>query len=196
MVTAAIKLKDACSLEEKLYQLRQHIQKQRYYFANKGPSSQNYGFSSSHVWLWELDYKESWAPKNSCFSTVLLKKTLESPLDSKEIQPVHPKGDQSWVFIGKTDAEAETPILWPSDAKSWFIRKDPDPGKDRRQGKKGTVEEQMVEWHHRIDEHEFEQALSVGDRLASRACCSPWGHKESDTIERLNWTELKWVLDL
>ena len=196
MVTAAIKLKDACSLEEKLYQLRQHIQKQRYYFANKGPSSQNYGFSSSHVWLWELDYKESWAPKNSCFSTVLLKKTLESPLDCKEIQPVHPKGDQSWVFIGKTDAEAETPILWPSDAKSWFIRKDPDPGKDRRQEKKGTAEEQMVEWHHRIDEHEFEQALSVDDRLASRACCSPWGHKESDTIERLNWTELKWVLDL
>ena len=108
MVTAAMKLKDACSLEEKLYQPRQQIKKQRHYFANKGPSSQSYGFSSSHVWMWELDYKESWAP-NWCFWTVVLEKTLESPLDCKEIQQVHSKGDQSWIFIGRTDTEAETP---------------------------------------------------------------------------------------
>ena len=111
-------------------QLRQHIKKQRHYFANKGPSSQSYVFSSSHVWIWELDYKESWAPKNWCFWTVVLEKTLESPLACKEVQPVHPKGGQSWVFIGRTDAEAETPILWPHLAKSWLIGKDPDAGKD------------------------------------------------------------------
>ena len=116
MVTAAMKLKDAYSLEEKLWP-RQHIKKQRHYFANKGPSSQNYGFSSSHAWMWELDYKESWAPKNWCFWAVVLK-TLESPLDCKEIQPVHSKGDQSWVFFGRNDAKAETPVLWPPDAKS------------------------------------------------------------------------------
>ena len=112
---------------------RQHIKKQRHYFANKGPSSQSYGFSSGHVWMWELDYKESWAPKNWCFWTMVLKKTLESPLDSKEIHPVHPKGNQSWMFIGRTDAEAETPILWPPDAKNWLIWKDPDAGQDWRQ---------------------------------------------------------------
>ena len=106
------------------------LKKQRHYFANKGPSSQGYGFSSSHVRIWELDYKESWAPKNWYFLTVVLEKTLESPLDCKEIQPVHPKGDQSWVFIGRTDVEAEIPILWPPDAKSWLIWKDPDAGKD------------------------------------------------------------------
>ena len=114
-------------------QPRQHIKKQRHYFANKGMSTQGYGFSSSHVWMWELDYRESWAPKNWCFWTVVLEKTLESPLDCKEIQPVHPKGTQSRIFIGRTDAEAETPILWPPDAKNWFIRKDPDAGKDWRQ---------------------------------------------------------------
>ena len=113
-------------------QPRQHIKKQRHYFANKGPSSQSYGFSSSHVWMWELDYKESWAAKNWCFWTVVLEKTLESPLDCKENQPVHPKGDQSWVFIGRTDFEAETPLLWPPDAKNWLIGKDPDAGKDWR----------------------------------------------------------------
>ena len=110
-------------------QPRQHIKKQRHYFANKDPSSQSYGFSSCHVWMWELDHKESWALKNWCFWTVVLEKTLESPLDCKEIQPVHPKGDQSWVFIGKTDVEPETPILWPPDVKSWLIWKDPDAGK-------------------------------------------------------------------
>ena len=116
----------------------QHIKKQRYYFAKKGPSSQSYGFSSSHVWMWELNYKESWAPKNWCFWTMVLEETLESPLDCKEIQPVHPKGDQSWVFIGRTDVEAETPIFWPPDVKSWLIWKDPDAGTDggkRRRGR-------------------------------------------------------------
>ena len=114
------------------------LKKQRHYFANKGLSSQRYAFSTSHVWMWYLDDKESWAQKNWCFWTVVLEKTLESPLDSKEIQPVHPKGDQSWIFIGRTDAEAETPILWPSDGKNWLIGKDPDAGKDWRQEEKGT----------------------------------------------------------
>ena len=107
-----------------------HIKKQRHYFADKGPSNQGYGFSSSHVWMWELDYKESWAPKNWCFWTAVLEKTLENPLDCKEIQPVHPKGNQSWIFIGRTDVEAETPILRPHDGKNWLIWKDADAGKD------------------------------------------------------------------
>ena len=132
------------------------LKKQRHYFANKGPSSQGCGFSSSHVWMWELDYKESWAPKNWCFWTVVLEKTLESPLDCKEVQPVHPKGDQSWVFFGTTDAEAETPILWPPHAKTWLIWKDPDAGKDWGQEEKGTLEDEMVGWHHRLNGHEFE----------------------------------------
>ena len=123
MVTAAAKLKNVCFLEEKLDQPRQYIKKQRHYFAEKGPSSQSYGFSSSHVWMWELDYKESWTLKNWCFWTVVLEKTLESPLDCKEIQPVHHKGDQPWTFIGKTDAEAEAPILWPPDTKNRLLRK-------------------------------------------------------------------------
>ena len=125
-------------------QTRQHIKKQRHYFVNKGSSSQAYGFSSSHVRMWELDYKESWVLKNWCFWTVLLEKTLESPLDCKEIQLVHPKGDQSWVFTGRTDVEAETPIFWPPEAKSWLISKDPDAGKDWRQKKKGASEDEMV----------------------------------------------------
>ena len=125
------------------------------HFANKGLFSQGYGFSSGHVWMWELDYKESWVQKNWCFWTVVLEKTLESPLDCKEIQPVHPKGNQSWVFIGRTDAEAETPILWPPDVKSWLIWKDPDVGKDWGQWEKGTTENEMVGWHHRLNGHEF-----------------------------------------
>ena len=132
-----MKLKDTCSLEEKLWPPREHIKKQRHYFANKGgASSQSYGFSSSHVWMWELDYKESYVPKNWCFWTVVLEKSLESPLDCKEIQPVHPKGYQSWVFIGRTDAEAETWILWPPDANSPLTEKGPDAGKmeGRRKG--------------------------------------------------------------
>ena len=121
----------------------------------KSPSSQGYGFSSGHVWMWELDYKENWAPKNWCFWIVVLEKTLESPLDCKEIQPVHPKGDQSWVLIDRTYVEAETPILWPPDAKSWLIWKDPDAGKDWGQEEKWTTEDEMVGWHHRLNGHEF-----------------------------------------
>ena len=128
----------------------------RHYFVNKGLSSQSNGFSSSHVWMWELDYKESWAPRNWCFWTVVLEKTLESPLDSKEIQPVHPKGNQSWMFIGRTDAKAETPIVWPPDAKNWLIWKDHDAGKDWRWKKKGTTEDEMIWWHHRLNGHAFE----------------------------------------
>ena len=120
---------------------------QRYYFANKGPSSQGYGFSSGHVWMWELDCEESWVPKNWCFWTVVLMKTPESPLDCKKIQPVHPKGNQPWIFIGRTDAEAETPILWPPYAKNWLIWKDADAGKDWRWEEKGTTEDEMVGWH-------------------------------------------------
>ena len=159
--------------KESYDQPRQNIKKQRHYFANKGPSSQGYGFSSSHVWMWELEYKESWVPKNWCFWTVVLEKTLESPLDCKEIQPVHPKGNQSWIVIGRTDVEAETPRLWPLDAKNWLIRKDPDAGKDWRQEEKGMTEDEMVGRHHQLDGHEFEQALGVSDGLRGLACCSP-----------------------
>ena len=140
--------------------------------------------------MWELDYKESWVPKNWCFWTVVLEKTLESLLDCKEIQPVHPKGDQSWVFIGRTDAEAETPILCPPDVKKRLIGKDPDAGKDWRQKEKGMREDEMVGWHHQLKGHEFEQAPWVGVGQGNLVCCSPWGRKESDTTERLNWTEL------
>ena len=154
MVTAAIKLKDSYSFEGRLWP-RQHIKKHRHYFANKGPSRQGYGFPSSHIWMWELDSKESWVPKNWCFWTVFLEKTLESPWDCKEIQPVHPKGDQSWLFIGRTDAEAETPVLWPPDVKNWRIWKDPDAEKHWRQEEKGMTEHEMVGWHHRLNAHEF-----------------------------------------
>ena len=130
--------------KESYDQPRQHIKKQRRHFANKGPSSQRYGFSSSHVWMWVLNCKESWAPKNWCFWTVVLAKTLESPLDCKEILPVHPKGNQSWIFIGRIDVEGETPILWAPDVKNWLIRKDPDAGKHWRQVEKGTTEDEMV----------------------------------------------------
>ena len=151
-------------------------------------ANQGYGFSSSHVWMWELDYKESWVPKKWCFWTVMLEKTLESPLDCKEIQPVNPKGNQSWTFIGRTVAEAESPIVWPSDAKNWLIGKYPDSGKDWRQEEKGTTEDEMVGWHHWLDGHEFEQALGDGKGQGSLVCCSPWGRKEAGTTE-LNNTE-------
>ena len=167
-----------------------HIKK----LCRQSPSSQRYGFSSSHVWTWELDYKESWALKNWCFWTVVLEKILESPLDCKEIKPVNPKGNQSWIFIGRIDAEAETPILWPPDMKNWIIGKDPDAGKYWRQEEKGTTEDEMVGWHQWLDGYEFVQALGVGDGQGSLECCSPWGHKELDTTERLNWTELNWDL--
>ena len=192
MVIAAMKLKDAYSLEGKLGQPREHIEKQRHYFANKGPSSQGYGFSSGHVWMWELDCEESWVMKNWCFWTVVLEKTLESPLDCKEIQPVHSKGDQSWIFFGRTDAKAETPILWPPHAKSWLIGKDSDAGRELGKEKKGTTEDEMAGWHHRLDGHEFEWTPGVGDGQGGLACCNSWGHKESDTTEWLNWIELNW----
>ena len=138
--------------------------------------------------MWELDHIESWALKNWCFWSVVLEKTLESPLDSKEIQPVHLKGNQSWKFIRRTDTEAETPILWPPDAKNWLIGKDSDAGKDWRWEEKGTTEDEMDGWHHELDGHEFEQTLRVGDGQRSLACCSLWGCKESDMTEWLNWT--------
>ena len=137
-------------------QPREHIKKQRHYFANKGPSSQSYDSSSGHIWMWELECKESWKLKNWCFSTVVLKKTLESPLNCKDIQPVHPKGNQSWILIGRIDVEAETLVIWPHDVKNWFIGKDPDAGKDWGQEEKWTTEDEMVGWHHRLYGHEFE----------------------------------------
>ena len=166
----------------------QHIIKQKHYFADKGPSCQSYGFSSSHVWMWELDYKESWALKNWCFWTVVLEKTLESPLDFKEIQPVHPKGNQSWIFIGRTDAEAEILILWPPDV-NWLTGKHPDAGKDWGQEEKGTTEDEMVGWYHQLDGQEFEQAWGDSDGQENLTCCNPWCCKESD----MTWvTELNW----
>ena len=169
-------------------QPRQHIKKQRHYFASKGPSSQSYSFSSSHVWMWQLVYKESWAPKNWCIWTTVLKKILERHLDSKEIQPLLPKGNQSWIFIGRTDAETKTPVIWPPDAKNWLLGKDPDPGKDWRQEEKGTTEDEMAGWYHRLNGHGFEQAPGVDDGQGSLACCCPWGGKESDRTEWLSWT--------
>ena len=177
-----------------------YILKSRHYFANKGPSSQGYGFSSSLVWMWELDYKDSWAPKNWCFWTVVLEKTLESPLDCKEIQPVHPKGNQSWVFTGRVDADAEALILWPPDVKNWLIWEDPDAGKDWGQEEKWATEDEMVGWHHWLNGHEFEQTPGDNEGQGSLVCCSSWdseeqgslvhcgprGHKELDMTERLD----------
>ena len=165
----------------------------RHYFANKGPSSQGYGFSSGCVRMWELNCEESWVPKNWCFWTVVLEKTLESPLDSQEIQPVHPKGDQTWVFFGRIDAKAETPILWPLHAKSWRIGKDSDAGRDWGQEEKGTTEDKMAGWHHQLYGRESEWTLGVGDGQGGLACCDSWVCKESDTTERLKWTELNWT---
>ena len=163
---------------------RQRIEKQRHYFANKGPSSQSYDFSSSHVWMWELDHKESWAPKNWCFWTLVLEKTLESPLDCK-IKPVNPEGNQSWIFTGRTDSEAEAPILWPADAKSQLFGKDPDAGKDWRQ-EKWTIDEEMVGWHHWLSVPELEKTPGDGEGQGSLSWCSPWGCKGSDMTEWQN----------
>ena len=158
---------------------RQDIKNQRYYFSDKGPYSQSYGFSS-HERMWQLDHKESWEPNNWCFWTVVLEKTLESPLKCKEIKPVNPKGNQSWIFIGRTDAEIEAPILPSPDAKNWLTGKDPDARKDWRQEEKGMPEDEMVGWYHRLFGHDFKGSL---------ACCSPWCRKHSDTTEQLNWLE-------
>ena len=176
-------------MEPGLWQTTQCIKKQRLHFAHRDPCSQSCGFSSSHVWMWQLDHKEGWAPKNWCFWTVVLEKTLESSLDCEEIKLVNPKGNQSWIFIGRSDAEAESPIFWPSDVKNWLIGKDPDAGKDWGQEEKWTTEDEMVGWHHRLDGHEFEQTLGDCEGQGSLACCSPWGRKESNTTEQLNWTE-------
>ena len=155
---------------------------------NKGPSSQGYGFSSSREWMWELDYKESWVLKNWCFWTVVLENALGLQGD-----PTSPLRNQSWIFIGRTVAEAETPILWPPDANSWLVGKDPDAGKDWRQ-EKGTTEDEKVEWHHRLVGHEFEQALGVGDVSGSLESCSPWDHTELDMTEWLNAKLLSFYL--
>ena len=203
MVIAAMKLKDAYSLEESYDQPRQHIKKQRHYFVNKGSSSWGYGFSSSHVRMWELDRKEGWAPKNWCFRTVVQEKTLESPLDSKEIKPVNPKRHQPWISIWRTDAEAEAPKLWPPEVKSQLTGKDPDAGKDWRQEEKGTrgwdgwmaspirwtwvwVSSGSWWWTGRPGTLQSSTPRTWGH-------CSPWGHKESDTTEQLNRTE-PWCL--
>ena len=146
----------------------------RHRFADQILSGQNYGFSSSHVWMWDLDHKESWALKNWCFWTVVLEKTLGSPLDCKEIKPVNLKGNQYWIFIGRANGEAEMPILWPPHAKNWLLRKDPDAGKYWREEKKGMTGDEMVGWNHWFDGHEFEQALRVGEGQGGLACCSPW----------------------
>ena len=158
---------------------RQCITKQRHHFADNGPYSQSYDFSSNHVWIWELDHKEGWALKNWCFWTVVLEKILDSPLDSMEIKPINPKEDQPWIFIGRTDAEA--PILWPSDARSRPIRKHPGSGKDWRPKEKGVAEDDMVRYHHQFNRHEFEQTPGDSKGQGSLVCCSPWDCNESDT---------------
>ena len=179
-------------------QPRQHIKRQRHYFADKGLSSQSFVFSSSHVWWWELDHKEGWALKNWCFWAVVLEKTLESPSDCKGTKLANRKGNQLWIFTGRTDAELKLQYFGPPDAKSRFIRKDPDEGKDWGQEEKGTTEDEMVGWHHRLNGHEFKQALGDGDGQGSLACCSPWGCKESNMTEQLNnnkqcgWTLRTW----
>ena len=168
------------------YQPRQCIKKQRHYFADKGPSSQSYSFPSSHIGMWELNHKEGRAQKNWYFWTVVLEKTLESPLDCKEIQPVHPKGNQSWIFTGRTDAEA--PVLWPPDVKSWLTGKDPEAGKDRRQEEKGSTGDETVGWHHWLNGHEWVNSWSWWWTRRPGMFCSPWGCKESDVTEQLNWS--------
>ena len=150
------------------------VLKSRHYFANKHPYSQSYGFSCSQVWMWELDNKEGWASENWCFWTAVWEKTLESSLDCKEIKPVNPKGNHPWMFFGRTDAEAEAPILWPPDDESRYIGKDPDAGKDWGQEEKGMTEDEMVAWHYRLEEHEFEQAPGDGEGQRSLVCFSPW----------------------
>ena len=180
MMTAAMKIKD--TLWKKSYdQPRQHIKKQRHHFANKGPSSQSYGFSSSHVWMWKLDHKEGWVPKNWCFWTVVLEKTLESPLDCKEVKPVNPEGNQSWIFIGRTDAKAEAPILWSPDVKSQLIGKDSDAKKEWRVKEKGWQRMRWLDCNDRLNGLEFDQTLKHSGGQRNLAYCSPCGCQESDT---------------
>ena len=167
---------------------QESIFKNRCYIANKDLSSQSYVFSNSHVWVWELDHKENWAPKNWCFWSVVLEKAFENPLDCKEIKPIHPKGNQSWIFIGRTDGDAEVPILWPPDVKNWLTGKDLDAGKDWRQEEEGMTEDEMVGWYHQLDGNEFEQALGVGDGQGSLVCHSSWSCKfRHYWVSELNW---------
>ena len=174
--------------KESYDKLRRHIKKQRHHLADKGPYSQSWGFSSSHIQMWKLDHKEGWALRNWCFWTVALEETLESPLDCKEIKPVNPKGNQPWLFIGRTDAEAEAPILRPPDAKSWLVGKAPDAEKDWRQEEKGTTEDEMVGWHHQLNGH-FEWTPRVGDGQEGLACCSTCGRRvRHDWATEQNWT--------
>ena len=150
----------------------QRSKKQRHHFADKGLYSQSYGFSSSHVWMWELDHKEDWVPKNWCFQNVVLEKSLGSPLDNKEIKPVNPKGNQPWIFIGRTDTKAGAPILWLPDAKSQLIGKDPDCGKDWGQEEKEATKDEMAGWHHQLNGHEFEQASGDTGGQRHLECCN------------------------
>ena len=172
-------LKTLAPWKESYDKPRQHIKKQWCHFADKSPDGQDYGFFSSHPWMWE-----GWVLKSWCFWTVVLEKTLESPLDIKEIKPVHPKGNQSWIFTGRTDAEA--PILLPPDLKSWLLGKDLDAEKDWGQEEKGATQNEMVGWHHWLNGHEFEQSPGASEGQESLVCCSPWGHKKLDMIEWLN----------
>ena len=173
--------------KESYDQSRQHIKKWRCYFVNKGPSSQSYGFSSGHVWMWELDYKKNRVLKNWYFWTVVLQRILESPLDYKEIQSVHPEGDQSWVFIGRTDVEVETPILWPPNVNCWLIWKDPDAWKDWGLEEKQTTEDKMVGWHHWLSRHGLGWTLGVGDGQGRLA----WVTKSLTWLS--DWTELNLI---
>ena len=175
-MTTATKLKDSCSLEEKLWQTRQHIKKERHCFADKYPSGQSSTLSSSYVEMWELDHKESWAWKNWCFQTGVLEKTVEGPLDCKEIKPVSPKGNQPRTFIGRTEAE------WLPNVRSWLKGKDFDAGKDWGQEEKGATEDEMVGWHHQLNGHEFEQTPGDSEGQGSLVCCSSWVCKGLDTI--------------
>ena len=173
---------------------KQHIKKQRHYFADNSPCSQNYVLSSSHVWMWELNHKEGWMLKNWYFQ-IMMEKTLESPLDNKEIKPVNPKGNQPWIVIGRTDAEGEAPIFWPPDANSWLIAKDPNAGKDWGQEEKGAVEDEMVGAHHWLNGHEFEQTPGDSKGQGNVVYCSPWDHKALDRTEWLNDNQtLKYLL--